>query len=408
MMIHFFNNSQPGEPLIKIDRLPFFCGLMPDPLFAEKHSLPYALPFVWGIDQRRSLLRQFSAEYNRDWILAAYQMPVTIAPPLGEGDFGGEWVDTIVQAIIKAVGGSVSGKHVLEFGCANGFVLKRLQDHGAICVGVEPGIQGKYARDRFGLDVRTGYFEQMAISGKFDLVYSINVLEHIFDIDILMAKIVSLLSNEGVFFAGVPNSAIEMSATTPNIFVHEHIWYFTPNSLTAFFYNWGLINVAKEEPASSSNFFVWGQNTSGRKKHSQILNNNDILSDADDFRTRLQNKLRAMQRAVDEVQCRGKRIGLYGASNAVNFLGLLDWSRLPQVFDSDSANHGKYLCSERGKAVVIDSPTAIESDIAEIWVLPCAHQLAIRENLLARNIPKDLIRLLSYFCSVEHSIQDSF
>ena len=71
----------------------------------------------------------------------------------------------------------------LDIGCGVGGALVTLRDRGWDVTGVEPDdAMAAVARERFGLDARTGFFTGDSIDGEpFDLAYSCHVWEHLAD-----------------------------------------------------------------------------------------------------------------------------------------------------------------------------------------------------------------------------------
>ena len=71
----------------------------------------------------------------------------------------------------------------LEVGCAGGAFLDAARRAGYETAGIEFSADAaRFARDRFGLDVRTGTLEEAAFApGSFDVVYAGDVIEHLPD-----------------------------------------------------------------------------------------------------------------------------------------------------------------------------------------------------------------------------------
>lgn len=77
--------------------------------------------------------------------------------------------------------------HLLDVGCAAGFILQGLQDEGWRGMGVEPNpSMAAHGRDRLGLQVLTGPFESLGESvgpaGGFDAITMIQVVAHFHDL----------------------------------------------------------------------------------------------------------------------------------------------------------------------------------------------------------------------------------
>ncbi|HEX3999095.1 MAG TPA: class I SAM-dependent methyltransferase [Pirellulales bacterium] len=126
---------------------------------------------------------------------------------------------------------------VVEIGCGHGAALNHVRrQFGCKAIGIEPSeSQAAVARATFGLDVIGGGFENADIGeGKAKLVFLFHVLEHLHDPIAAIRKCGRALADDGVLFIEVPN------VLNPNRrkrlsawFSLEHIWYFSPATLTA-------------------------------------------------------------------------------------------------------------------------------------------------------------------------------
>ena len=122
-----------------------------------------------------------------------------------------------IQLLELAVG-SIDGRKVLEIGSGYGmFVVVSIRDFGADCFGVEPGSAGFADASSIayrvlklhGLDpsrIIMGTGEALPLrSESFDLVYSLNVLEHVQDPRSVIEEAVRILKPGGCMFFVVPN-----------------------------------------------------------------------------------------------------------------------------------------------------------------------------------------------------------
>lgn len=73
--------------------------------------------------------------------------------------------------------------HVLDVGAAAGFVLQGFVQSGWQGTGIEPNDgMAAYGREQLGLDIRTGSFEQLQPTEKYDLVSMVQVIPHFWDL----------------------------------------------------------------------------------------------------------------------------------------------------------------------------------------------------------------------------------
>ncbi len=99
------------------------------------------------------------------------------------------------------------GKAVLDLGCAGGFMAEAMAQRGAIVTGIDPArdaidaarAHARAAGLRIGYD--TGLGEALPYSdASFDAVVCVDVLEHVADLDLVLAQVARVLRPGGLFF----------------------------------------------------------------------------------------------------------------------------------------------------------------------------------------------------------------
>jgi len=114
-------------------------------------------------------------------------LPLEDAPPVAYEDAADPYyVEQAEQRIANAhrlLDLVPSGGRLLEIGCACGFLLLAARERGFTAEGVEMSAWASaHARDQYGLDVRTGNLESLALpAGSYDVVVLADVIEHLTD-----------------------------------------------------------------------------------------------------------------------------------------------------------------------------------------------------------------------------------
>ncbi len=136
---------------------------------------------------------------------------------------------------LKALKRHVARGRLLEIGCSTGFFLNaaRLEFD---CQGVEPSAwAARIARERFGLEVHGGSFETFeAAPASFDAVAMIDVIEHVLDPGLVLARVSSLLGPGGILYLVTP----DISSLSAHVLGRywwglrpAHLGYFSPATL---------------------------------------------------------------------------------------------------------------------------------------------------------------------------------
>ena len=120
--------------------------------------------------------------------------------------------------------GLVPGGRVLDVGCAEGFVCKRLKDMGFEAYGVEPHPDMvRYAKEKLGLGYVTHgvYGKDLYPERFFDGIVMSHVLEHVFDVRGFISALWWHLKPDGVLVIEVPCLEIPIDAFNND---HFTVW----------------------------------------------------------------------------------------------------------------------------------------------------------------------------------------
>lgn len=136
---------------------------------------------------------------------------------------------------------------LLDIGCGTGLFLVVAQRRGWTATGIDDCDDAtRHAIERFGCDVRTGDFETLELSERFDAVTMWDVIEHARRPVELLGAVRRVLAPGGVVALATPNqrnllgllgsllyqvSARRLTAPLERLYVDQHFLYFTPRTL---------------------------------------------------------------------------------------------------------------------------------------------------------------------------------
>jgi 2-polyprenyl-3-methyl-5-hydroxy-6-metoxy-1,4-benzoquinol methylase len=137
---------------------------------------------------------------------------------------------------------------LLDFGCGSGQFLHTLTNHEY--VGFDLTTLGEHSA--FNSRVLTGEFLDMLGRApldyqSFDIITAWDVIEHLPYLTEYTEGIASLIKPGGYLFVTLPNIkslSARLFGRRWNAILLEHLWYFTPDSLTRFMAEFGLYRVA--------------------------------------------------------------------------------------------------------------------------------------------------------------------
>ncbi len=144
--------------------------------------------------------------------------------------------------------GRAGAPSVLDIGCSMGGFLAAMAGRGARTAGVEPSPHdAAVARDRFGVDIRGAFFEEVDFGAeRFDVIALRFVFEHVREPRAIVRRARTLLAGGGLLFIEVPNLATPFVGFD-DFFSFGHLQTFTPDTLVSLCAREGWSPVAVEE-----------------------------------------------------------------------------------------------------------------------------------------------------------------
>ncbi len=132
-----------------------------------------------------------------------------------------------------------TGGRLLEIGCAVGFLLRAAKERGFDAVGVEMSEWASgVARDKFGLDVRTGRLEDAGFADEsFDVVVLADVIEHLTDPGQTVAEILRVLRPGGRLLLLTPDAGSAVARAAGVRWwglLDDHYYYFSRSTMRRF------------------------------------------------------------------------------------------------------------------------------------------------------------------------------
>lgn len=139
---------------------------------------------------------------------------------------------------MQAATGLTSGR-VLDVGCGYGFFRVALEQAGYEHDGLEiSDYARRVAHDQYGFETFAGEIEQhwSLWAERYDAITGFDFIEHAADFDVLLEQIVHCLAPGGFLGLKTPNlrcPEADVFGAHYHSFKREHLWYFTPESLSA-------------------------------------------------------------------------------------------------------------------------------------------------------------------------------
>ena len=135
---------------------------------------------------------------------------------------------------------------VVEIGSNDGYLLRHFSQAGVAVLGIDPARAAAAAAERAGVPTRTAFFgrdlaDQLAGEGiRADIVVANNVMAHVPEINEVIAGVVRLLKDDGVFVVETPYVRDLLDRLEFDTIYHEHVFYYSLTALRALLARHGL------------------------------------------------------------------------------------------------------------------------------------------------------------------------
>lgn len=367
---------------LTLKQFPFEAGFAQAP----DASLPERLDFTLETDSASGVIVEKMNPEIQAALKHYYEVGGYGSTPLGESEFATRQGQEIVEeltACLHAVGKRVEDSDFLEIGSSYGFMLHLLKGLGAKSViGVEPGDEGNVGSKKYGIPLVQDFFPTDKLVGTFDVIFSHAVMEHIENPSVIVSEMAKRLNPGGVVFLAVPECEKKLRVGDVSILSHQHVNYFTGQTLGGVLEQAGLRDVVVRSSTRRSILYAWGVLSDAQAASKPAVSDAPLLQE---FSQAYEKNLASMQAVIDEAESRNQSVGLYGASIVLK--GVLRFAQEPRLFDSDAGKHGKRMA---GVGNPIESPQALlEKPVDVLLICPIDYDREIRAALEAMGLPKE-------------------
>lgn len=316
---------------MKLDDLPFYIGA--SEVAGNPAGLPDTWPFSLHFDSQRGTVTQQVTPELLEILEQAYRAGQLIGTPLAEDSYGKPYADDFLRFIGQL--GLPRGARAIEIGAGVGYLTRRLKDEGLQIVGIEPGRGYAAHWQKNGVEIVDDFFPTPRVTGRFDLICSYAVLEHIPEPTRFLKDVRNHLAPKGVAVFSVPDCTDEIEAGDSAILFHEHFSYFDAGSLARLIESAGMHALVMK-----SGFGRCLYATASLKQRPALQGElgleREIIASYPERCSRFVERVRAK---ISGMAAQGT-VGVYCAARG---LALLDRTQDMRFFDDDPAQQGKFL-----------------------------------------------------------------
>lgn len=323
------------DSILNLGELPFQLGHRRVP---SNTPFPDVLPFSVGTDERIGMLVQMPNTEVSRLLRDAYGLTSILGTPMDDTPLGKGYAEDFLQFLCSLPGVDFAAHpRVLEIGCGTGYLLHRIGLLGGEVVGIEPGREGQVGAAKYGLPICRGMFDRSTALrlGKFDLVITYAVLEHVQCLDVFVRLQIEALADGGIVVAAVPDESRYYDCADVSMFVHEHWSYFTDSSLRFLLEAQGLQLLDLRRARHGGSLYAAAR--VGNQYRQTVTTNAPRLGGG-----LMTSQVVRFREYLEDATRRKRSVGLYCPSRALNLLYLAAPTNVPRFFDDDERLHGMF------------------------------------------------------------------
>lgn len=364
--------------MITVPKMPFYWRFKDTPALAASDPPDY-VPFGFDYDSDFDLFIETRSSRLTQLLADIYSRHANV----GFLQDGHSLVNTYGADFWRFLGELLAEyprRSVLEVGCGGCVLLERLKLQGYEVLGVDPSPFAAEAGERKGIPILQEYFPPRHLNGTPDLIFQVDVLEHIEKPLPFLKSQAACMEEGGIVVVNVPDCSRSLERGDISMALHQHVNMFDMVSLPALFRAAGMEVIRLERSRYGSALYCAARKTGqtdpvvateGRDRYRQ-------------FEMKAEKNIERFQSVIEDARKSGQSIGFFMPQRAFPYLGTIDWFDGFRVFDNLNLWHQRYL---DGLAVPVENQNDLVSrpvDHVFVMSLTFGHEVA---NQLRASVP---------------------
>lgn len=322
---------------LRLPRMPFYWRIRRS--VADRHaSIPSRLPYSFGVIPELNLVIQKRDEALMSCLKDMYEEESNIGflqdgHNLATG-YGGDFLDFVQRhAAPRTI------KKVIEIGCGGCYLLEKLRDRGFDVTGVDPSPIAVAKGKEKGISIIPDFYPSPAVDFKADLIFHVDVLEHVPDPAGFLRLQRDGLTPDGVLMINVPDCTASIACGDISIASHQHLNSFDDRSLYNTVMAAGLNVVTIEKSRFGGSLYC----VASLKPPLTPFRIDVPEEHARNFIGKAANAQANFERRVKPLLDTGESVGFYMPLRALPYLASIDYLDGFRLFDDIAHWHRGYF-----------------------------------------------------------------
>ena len=195
----------------------------------QENPMPDFLHFDWDFDPSIGLIKQNTNPSLLETLNKMYRLNSNIGYLRKDNtlaaSYGEDWYN-FLRTLTDA-----KKSQILEIGCGGCVILEKMRNSGHTVIGIDPSPFAVEHGRNLNIEVIDDFFPSQKIQSQFDLIFHMDVLEHVPDPVAFLASHKSHLKTGGKVAVSVPDCTESIELGDLSMIIHQHLNYFSTESL---------------------------------------------------------------------------------------------------------------------------------------------------------------------------------
>jgi len=301
------------------------------------NGIPKTLPFTFDVMLQHGLVIQQREPQTLEVLKKIYTQEANVGYLQEGNDFSKPYGKDFLK-FLNAVVEEREVKSALEIGCGGCTVLADLKQSGIDVCGIDSSSFAAREGAKHDIPVVTDFYPSEHIKERFDLIFCVDVLEHIDNPVQFLERICNNLAPGGALVVNVPDCTESIDMGDISMVIHQHLNYFERESLRS------VVMAAGYEvlDCCSANYGGSLYLSAIRGGRAYKLPEN-VKRRASTFQVKALNMMEKFKGMLDEAQAEGESIGFYVPLRAFPYIFSCASGREFRLFDDTPGWHQCYF-----------------------------------------------------------------